>query len=73
MRTVASLTREDMFYEKFCQELQAPYDAAMKKAQVIGISFSISQSAMFFAYAASFYLGAYLIRQSELDYVDVFK
>ncbi|KAH3719218.1 hypothetical protein DPMN_062050 [Dreissena polymorpha] len=28
---------------------------------------------MFFAYAAAFWLGAYLIKQSEVDYVDVFK
>lgn len=73
IRTVAALTREDMFFKNFCNELETPYKQALKKAQIIGISFSISQAAMFFAYAASFWLGAYLIQQSELDYVDVFK
>lgn len=62
-----------MFYKKFCDELDTPYAAGLRRAHVIGISFSVSQAAMFFAYAASFWLGAYLIKQSELDYVDVFK
>ncbi|WAQ94713.1 MDR1-like protein [Mya arenaria] len=73
IRTVASLTREDMFRKKFGDELDTPYRGALKKAHVIGISFSMSQAAMFFAYAASFWLGAYLIQKSEVDYVDVFK
>ncbi|XP_060590153.1 ATP-dependent translocase ABCB1-like isoform X2 [Ruditapes philippinarum] len=73
IRTVASLTREKMFRRKFKAELDVPYEEALKKAHVIGISFSVSQGVIFFAYAASFWLGAYLIQQSELDYVAVFK
>ncbi|XP_053373101.1 ATP-dependent translocase ABCB1-like isoform X2 [Mercenaria mercenaria] len=73
IKTVASLTREEMFYKKFSAELDIPYNEALKKAHVIGISFSFSQGVIFFAYAASFWLGAYLIQQSEIDYVDVFK
>nr|AJG01604.1 ATP-binding cassette sub-family B MDR/TAP member 1 [Dreissena polymorpha] len=73
IRTVASLTREDMFQKKFSHELQIPYNLALKKAHVIGITFSLSQAVMFFAHAATFWLGAYLIKQSEVDYVDVFK
>ncbi|XP_053373066.1 ATP-dependent translocase ABCB1-like isoform X2 [Mercenaria mercenaria] len=73
IRTVASLTREEMFYKMFCDELETPYNNALRKSHVIGISFSFSQGVIFFAYAAAFWLGAYLIKQAELDYVDVFK
>jgi len=73
IRTVASLTREDMFYKKFKDALATPYKSALRRAHLIGITFSTSQAVMFFAYAASFWLGAYLIQQSELDYIDVFK
>lgn len=73
IRTVASLTREDMFYKKFLQELETPYRDALKKAHVIGISFSFSQGVIFFTYAASFWLGAYLIEEGKLNFVDVFK
>ena len=54
-------------------ELNIPYRAALKKAHVIGITFSFSQAIVFFAYAASFYFGAYLIEEGEMEYVDVFK
>lgn len=70
---MASLTREEMFYKMFCDELATPFANAMRKAHVIGLSFSFSQGVIFFAYAAAFWLGAYLIKQAELDYVDVFK
>lgn len=70
---MASLTREDMFYKNFTDELETPYREALKKSHVIGITFSFSQGFIFFAYAASFWLGAYLIEQGKLNYIDVFK
>ncbi|XP_060595692.1 ATP-dependent translocase ABCB1-like [Ruditapes philippinarum] len=73
IRTVASLTREEMFNKMFSDELETPYNDALRKAHVIGLSFSFSQGIIFIAYAAAFWLGAYLIKQAELDYVDVFK
>ncbi|WAR00123.1 MDR1-like protein [Mya arenaria] len=73
IRTVASLTREGMFLDKFMHELNGPFRDALKKAHVVGIAFSFSQGVIFFCYAASFWLGAYLVEQKELDYVQVFK
>ena len=55
------------------KELTIPYNAALKKAHIIGVTFSVSQAIVFFAYAASFYFGAYLIEEGEMQYVDVFK
>jgi ATP-binding cassette subfamily B (MDR/TAP) protein 1 len=62
-----------MFNKMFSDELETPYNDALRKAHVIGLSFSFSQGIIFIAYAAAFWLGAYLIKQAELDYVDVFK
>ena len=62
-----------MFLQKFMHELTGPYRDALKKSHVVGISFSFSQGVIFFAYAASFWLGAYLVERGELDYVQVFK
>ena len=73
IRTVASLTREEVFYRSYMFELNIPYRQALKKAHVIGITFSFSQAIVFFAYAASFYYGAVLIEDNEMEYVDVFK
>ena len=73
IRTVASLTREQTFYDNFCGELEVPYRKAMRKAHVIAIFNSFSQSVLFFAYATSFYYGAYLVMQNEMDFEEVFK
>jgi len=62
-----------MFYKKFVEELETPYRKALKNSHVVGITFSFSQGVIFFAYAAAFWLGAYLIEQGELGYIDVFK
>ena len=46
---------------------------AMRKAFAVGAAFSISQSIIYFAYGAIFYLGAYLVENDGLDFVDMFK
>ncbi|KAK3589575.1 hypothetical protein CHS0354_043029 [Potamilus streckersoni] len=73
IRTVASLTKEEMFYQNYKSTLTEPYKAALKKAHVVGITFSISQAIIFFAYATAFWFGAWLIEKGEMKYVDVFK
>ncbi|XP_067650527.1 ATP-dependent translocase ABCB1-like isoform X2 [Haliotis asinina] len=73
IRTVASLSREPTFYKLYQDKLVIPYNAALRKAHMVGISFGVSQAIVFFAHAAAFYFGAYLIKNGEADYVDVFK
>ena len=73
IRTVASLTIEIAFRHKFEDALEGPYRSAMLNAHVVGISFSLSQAVVFFAYGASFWFGAYLIEQGAIDYIKVFK
>ncbi|XP_021367207.1 multidrug resistance protein 1-like isoform X1 [Mizuhopecten yessoensis] len=73
IRTVASLSREPKFFQLYTASLEHPYKAAMRKAHLVGLAFSFSQAVLFFAYAASFYFGAYLIRNNEMNFVDVFK
>ena len=47
--------------------------SAMRKAHGIGMTFSVSQACIFFAYSGIFYLGAYLVENDGLDFVDMFK
>lgn len=49
------------------------YRASMRKAVFYGLAFSFSQSIMFFANAATFYFGAWLILHDGLDYESLFK
>ena len=73
MRTVASLTKEKIFYKNFTKELSITHRAANSNAHIMGICYSFPQALIFFACAAVFFYGAYLIEEGEMQYVDVFK
>ncbi|XP_071944971.1 ATP-dependent translocase ABCB1-like [Antedon mediterranea] len=73
MRTVASLTLEERFYSKYCQQLQAPYTSSQRNTMLYGLTFAFSQGIMFFIYAAAFSFGGYLITEDEMQADEVFK
>uniref|UniRef100_H2YJX0 Bile salt export pump n=1 Tax=Ciona savignyi TaxID=51511 RepID=H2YJX0_CIOSA len=73
VRTVASLTRETMFYEKYRDALILPQKKSVRKAHVYGITFGFSQCIVFFAYAATFRFGAWLVEENLMTFNNVFK
>ncbi|XP_078320716.1 ATP-dependent translocase ABCB1 isoform X3 [Crassostrea virginica] len=73
IRTVASLTKEKKMVENYGDQLKGPYSSSLKKAHLTAIAFSFATGILFFAYAAAFWFGAYLIKQDEMDYTGVFK
>ncbi|XP_077128891.1 bile salt export pump-like [Ranitomeya variabilis] len=73
IRTVAGLGKENMFVQMYEKELEMPYQAAVKKAHVYGVSFGFSQCVIFMAYAASFRFGGFLVNTEGLHYSNVFR
>nr|XP_018672478.2 multidrug resistance protein 1A-like isoform X1 [Ciona intestinalis] len=73
IRTVASLTREEKFYLKYTLALIKPYEQSKKKALFYGISFGFSQCIVFFAYAATFRFGAWLVDEGLMEFQNVYK
>ncbi|XP_073533909.1 ATP-binding cassette sub-family B member 5-like isoform X5 [Phyllobates terribilis] len=71
IRTVVSLTRETTFENHYTESLQNPYRNSQRKAQIYGICFAFSQSFIFFAHAASYRFGAYLINVGRLNVEEV--
>uniref|UniRef100_A0A9J7XHZ1 ABC-type xenobiotic transporter n=1 Tax=Cyprinus carpio carpio TaxID=630221 RepID=A0A9J7XHZ1_CYPCA len=69
IRTVVSLTRESKFESLYEENLVVPYKNAKKKAHVFGLTFSVSQAMIYFAYAGCFKFGSWLIEQNVISAV----
>ncbi|KAK1789017.1 hypothetical protein P4O66_014965 [Electrophorus voltai] len=73
IRTIAGLAKEQQFVDMYEKQLEPPYKAAKKKAQVYAIFFAFAKCVIFMAYAASFRYGGYLVTNEGLHYVIVFR
>lgn len=72
IRTVVSLCQEEKMLDMYREQLEPPYKTALRKSHLTGIAFAASTAVMFFAYATAFYFGAYMIKENEMTYTDVF-
>uniref|UniRef100_A0A8B9W2E1 Bile salt export pump n=1 Tax=Anas zonorhyncha TaxID=75864 RepID=A0A8B9W2E1_9AVES len=73
IRTVAGIGKEKMFIDTFEKNLVMPYRAAIKKANVYGISFGFAQSIVFIANSVSYRYGGFLVDTEGLHYSFVFR
>ncbi|KAA8591608.1 hypothetical protein FQN60_016982, partial [Etheostoma spectabile] len=72
IRTVVSLNREPKFEALYQENLKIPFKNSQKNAHVHGITFSLTQSMLYFAYAGCFRFGAWLIEEGRMDIEGVF-
>ncbi|NXB19755.1 MDR1 protein, partial [Rhagologus leucostigma] len=72
IRTVASLTREEAFYERYIATLNRTYRKSLKKAPFYGFTYGIAQSSEYFINAAVFRFGAWLIANCLTNFENVF-
>ncbi|KAM4705145.1 ATP-binding cassette sub-family B member 5-like [Rhinophrynus dorsalis] len=72
IRIVVSLTSENTFEKMYTESLQKPYRNAKSRSQIYGICFAISQSFIFFTYAASYRFGAYLIKIGRMNVEELY-
>ncbi|XP_010180454.1 PREDICTED: multidrug resistance protein 1-like [Mesitornis unicolor] len=72
IRTVASLTREDAFYERYVTSLNGPYRDSLTKAPFYGFTYGVAQCANYFINAAVFRFGAWLIAHCLSNFENVF-
>ncbi|KAB0792584.1 hypothetical protein PPYR_14543 [Photinus pyralis] len=73
LRTVASLNAEDIFYNKYCNELMPQYRNALRNTHVRAIVLGLARSIMFFAYSVCMYYGGTLIVDEGMPFENVFK
>ncbi|XP_072179666.1 ATP-dependent translocase ABCB1-like [Diadema setosum] len=75
IRTVQSLNRGQLFHDKYTELQKPPYKQGIRGAFAAGLAFGFSQAMIFFAYAAVFRLGAYLVENiatTGVSFTDVF-
>ncbi|XP_036443196.1 bile salt export pump [Colossoma macropomum] len=73
IRTIAGLGKERRFVEMYEAQLEAPYHAAMKKANVYGACYGFAQCVVFMANSASYRFGGYLVQHEGLHFSLVFR
>ncbi|KAK2512847.1 hypothetical protein Q9233_015921 [Columba guinea] len=72
IRTVASLAKEELFYERYVASLNGPYRDSLTKAPLYGFTYGVAQSANYFVNAAVFRFGAWLIARCLTNFENVF-
>ncbi|CAM2105500.1 unnamed protein product [Caretta caretta] len=72
IRTVASLTSEDAFCERYSASLNGPYRDSLTKAPIYGFTYGIAQCTLYFLDAAVFRFAAWLIANCYTNFENVF-
>ncbi|XP_071951635.1 ATP-dependent translocase ABCB1-like [Antedon mediterranea] len=67
VRTIASLAREDTFFDKYSDYLEEPHKSSLAKGLIGGCAFGFSQCVIFFIYAATF-----LVVRDKMEFEDIF-
>ncbi|XP_077584233.1 bile salt export pump-like isoform X2 [Stigmatopora nigra] len=73
IRTIAGLGNERNFVKTFIAQLDVPYQAALKKANIYGACYGFAQCVVFLTNSASYRFGGYLVRQEGLHFSLVFR
>ncbi|NWZ99491.1 MDR1 protein, partial [Nesospiza acunhae] len=72
IRTVASLTKEEVFYERYVACLSHTYRKSLRKSPFYGFTYGIAQCSEYFINAAVFRFGAWLIANCLTNFENVF-
>uniref|UniRef100_H0YWS9 ATP-binding cassette sub-family B member 5 n=1 Tax=Taeniopygia guttata TaxID=59729 RepID=H0YWS9_TAEGU len=72
IRTIASLTKEEEFYERYAACLNHTYRKSLRKAPFYGFTYGIAQCSEYFINAAVFRFGAWLIVNCLSNFENVF-
>ncbi|CAF1515567.1 unnamed protein product [Rotaria sordida] len=66
------LSKEDHFYNEYCQLINIVYRSSLKRAHVSSIIYALSNSVTFFNIAAFIALGAFLVDQNKITFEDMY-
>ncbi|XP_063174293.1 bile salt export pump isoform X1 [Candoia aspera] len=73
IRTIAGIGKEKTFIDAYEKQLEIPYRAAIKKANVYGVCFGFAQCVLFIANSVSYRYGGFLVEQEGLHFSYIFR
>ncbi|KAF6174303.1 hypothetical protein GIB67_040796 [Kingdonia uniflora] len=73
IRTVATFSIQQRLVSSFDLALSDPKKKSMRKSQILGIILGFSQGSMYGAYTLTLWFGAYLIKNYNASFGDVYK
>ncbi|XP_025030388.1 bile salt export pump isoform X2 [Python bivittatus] len=73
IRTIAGIGKEKTFIDAYEKQLEIPYRAAIKKANVYGVCFGFAQCVLFIANSVSYRYGGFLVEKEGLHFSYVFR
>ncbi|KAL7991659.1 hypothetical protein Chor_015915 [Crotalus horridus] len=73
IRTIAGIGKEKVFIDAYEKQLEVPYKATIKKANVYGVCFGFAQCVLFVANSVSYRYGGFLVEKEGLHYSYVFR
>ncbi|CAD6197152.1 unnamed protein product [Caenorhabditis auriculariae] len=73
VRTVQALTREDRFYQKFCEKLAHPHREAIKDAFIQGVSYGMASCVLYLLNTCSYRMGLALIVNRTMGPITVLR
>lgn len=73
VKIIQAINKEIHFCDKFNAHLTEPLADSLSAARKFGLIYGVSQSCIYFVYAASFYWGGYLIATGQMDAITVFR
>ncbi|CAF1930906.1 unnamed protein product [Rotaria magnacalcarata] len=71
IRTVVHLTEEKTFLENYARIIDEPYRKLKRRSNLNALLFALTNSIPFFAQAALFSYGAYLVRKDKICFDDI--
>ncbi|KAF5466328.1 hypothetical protein F2P56_016266 [Juglans regia] len=73
IRTVATLSAQELLVESFDQALSEPKKKSVRRSQTLGLTLGFSQGAMYGAYTLFLWFGGNLVKENKTSFGDVYK
>ncbi|KAI6671691.1 hypothetical protein NL676_006576 [Syzygium grande] len=73
IRTVTTFSAQEQLIKSFDHALSEPKKKSVRRSQILGLTSGFAQGAMYGAYTLTLWFGAYLVKEGEANFGEVYK